>query len=536
MAAVSPAILLPGMGHASKGDAFRVIETTTGKIRGQVRGDVAAFKGIHYGASTAGPNRFRPPQPVRPWRGVRDALRLGDQCPQTNSDYPVWLDSSPASEDCLVLNVWSPAEATRSARLPVMVWIHGGGFTFGSAGAPFYDCGGIAGAGNVVAVGINHRLGIFGYSFFGDDGDSCFASSGNAGQLDIVAALRWVRDNIEAFGGDPSNITLFGESGGGCKISALLGMPSAQGLFHKAIVQSGSLVHVREQNEVLPLTRKMYDILGTRQGDILALQRVPTQQLLECGDRVMSTITGGVSPYLAAYGPVIDGYVIAEQPWSKSAPSFSYEIPMIIGSTLHETAGFIGPDLSNPGQDDEAIAVNAAKFAVLNHVDAQKVQALLPVYRKVMPSLSNSELLVRASTDIGFWKNAVHQSERKWASGGAPVYMYQCDWKTPCLGGMWATHGIELPFVFNNDHYGVAWDGKDSDEVRAAADPQNMRYEVRAQMFNAWINFAKTGNPSTPDLPWPAYETTSRSTMIFDQSSRVVNDPRSEIREQVLAL
>lgn len=512
------------------------VQTTNGKIRGQVRADVAEFMGIHYGASTAGPNRFLPPQPVAKWSGIRDALEPGHQCPQTNPDYPAWQDSGPASEDCLVLSVSSPAAANQSSRLPVMVWIHGGGFTFGSAVAPLYDCSSIARAGNVVTVGINHRLGIFGFTYFGDNGDSRFASSGNVGQLDIVAALRWIRDNIEAFGGDPHNVTLFGESGGGLKISMLMGMPSAQGLFHKAIVQSGSMLHVREPDEVLPLTHQMYDFLGISPGDIDALKRVPTQRLLECSDHVMNNWTSSVSPYVAAYGPVVDGHVIPEQPWETSSPALSRDIPMIIGVDLHETVTFTGSDLSRASQDDNAIAANAANLAVLNKVDAEQVRAILPAYRKAMPSLSNAELFVRISTDIGFWKNAVQQAERKTESGGAPVYMYQCDWKTPCFGGMWAPHGVELPFIFNKQHYGTAWDGEDTDELRAAADPEGMRLKLGAQMFDAWVNFAKTGNPSTQDLPWPAYATTSRSTMIFDQSSRVENDPRSEIREQVLAL
>ena len=250
-------LLMSAAVRATSGERFRLVETTHGKLRGRVQGGLAEFKGIHYGASTAGVNRFLPPQPVRAWSGVRDAIRLGNQSPQVNDDLPIWLDSSPASEDCMVLNVWAPETAARSSRLPVMVWLHGGGWRFGSAGAPAYDGANIAREGDVVRVGINHRLNLFGFTYLGD-GDERFAAAGNAGQLDLVAALKWVRDNIEAFGGDPSNVTLFGQSGGGGKVTALLGMPLAHGLFHKAIVQSGSVLRNREPGDAAELTHRMY--------------------------------------------------------------------------------------------------------------------------------------------------------------------------------------------------------------------------------------------------------------------------------------
>jgi para-nitrobenzyl esterase len=532
--ATSAALLLSPAGRAASGRRVPIVETTHGKLRGRVRHGLAEYKGIHYGASTGGANRFLGPQPVRAWSGVRDATRLGNQSPQSNDDMPMWLDPSPASEDCLVLNVWAPETAGRTSRLPVMVWLHGGGFRFGSAGAPGYDGGDIARAGNVVTVGINHRLNIFGYTYLGDS-DERFAASGNAGQLDIVAALEWVRDNIEAFGGNPGNVTVFGQSGGGGKVTTLLAMESARGLFHKAIVQSGSLLRVHPPADAAELTHRIYADLGIRTGDVAALQRLPTAALLKSYVRLWESHALGANPG-TRHGPVADGKVISDPFWQGAAPTVSRDIPMIIGSDLHETILFYGADVAKPIADDTALATAAAAYAVINQVDPAMLQPVIAGYRKAMPELSAQELVVRISTDLGFWKNAIRQCELKSAAGGAPVFAYECQWKTPCFGGQWAPHGVELPFVFNHRHYGAAWDGKDSDTLRAATDPRGDRFRVGDQMFRAWIAFARSGTPSTRELSWPAYDVAKRSTMVFDRSTRVVDDVRSDVRALVASI
>jgi para-nitrobenzyl esterase len=524
IATMAPLLMSAAVG-ATSGERFRVLETTHGQLRGRVQAGLAEFKGVHYGASTGGANRFLPPQPVRAWSGVRDAIRLGNQSPQFNDDLPYWLDSSPASEDCLVLNVWAPATAGRSSRLPVMVWLHGGGWRFGSAGAPGYDGANIAREGNVVTVGINHRLNIFGFTYLGD-GDERFAAAGNAGQLDLVAALKWVKDNIEAFGGDPSNVTLFGQSGGGGKVTALLGMPSAQGLFHKAIVQSGSLLRYRAPDDAAELTHQIYRTLGIRLGDVAALQRLSTATMLQCYNKLSRV----------RYIPVVDGKVITHQFWESSAPELSRDIPMIIGNNLDEVIVLHYPDIAKPIANDSALAAAIAKCATIVEVDPSVLQPVIAAYRRIMPALSTQELVVRISTDVGFWKNAVKQAELKSAAGGAPVFAYECQWKTPCYEGLWSPHGVELPFVFNHPHYSTAWDGKDSEAVRAAADPRGDRFRVGEQMFRAWVSFARSGNPSTPTLPWPMFSEAKRSTMVFDHSTRVGDDIRPELRPIVAAL
>lgn len=319
---------------------FRVIQTTHGKIRGRVLNGHAEFKGLSYAAPTHGVNRFCAPQPVREWKGVRDALSLGKQCFQVNPDYPAWLDRSPMSEDCLVLNVWTPEHAGLSSRLPVMVWMHGGGFSFGSAGAELYEGGDMARAGNVVVVGINHRLGIFGYSYMGNDAEERFAGSANVGHLDLVKALEWVRDNIHSFGGDSGNVTIFGESGGGGKVSALMGMEAANGLFHKAIVESGSMMSLREEEEAVFLTDLVYTELGIKRGDIGALQQIPAPALLKCWEKVVSEHKTSTRSTLR-FRPTVDRVVFPNQPWSNgTAPINSRHVPLIVGTNLHETAGF----------------------------------------------------------------------------------------------------------------------------------------------------------------------------------------------------
>jgi para-nitrobenzyl esterase len=343
--------------------------------------------------------------------------------------------------------------------------------------------------------------------------------------------LQWVRDNIAAFGGDPGNVTIFGESGGGGKVCTLLGTPAAKGLFHKAIVESGSLLRIRELAAAKTVASAVYRELNIKEGDVAALRRVPTRQLLAASERFSATLD-----QVLTFGPVADGVVISGQPWRNGLPEQARGIPVIVGTNHHEAATFIGADLAKPIANDDALAATAATAAVVETVTPQQARAVLPVVRATMPNASDREVLVRLATDLGFWKAAVRQCELTAAAKSAPVFAYECRWETPCFGGMWSPHGIELPFILDHRNYAAAWDGTDTDAQRQAADPQGIRFQVGRRMLEAWAGFAHTGNPSTPALTWPAYETGERRTMVFDRASGVVADPRPSIREAVAAI
>jgi para-nitrobenzyl esterase len=532
---------------AAVNDEFPVVESAYGKLRGRRRPEdgVSSFKGVPFGAPTGGSNRFLPPQRPASWNGVRDALHVGHPCPQINPDtYEWWIDPEVPSEDCLYLNIWSPSIKSGSS-LPVMVWLHGGGFVWGSGGAPAYDGQNLARTGNVVVVTVNHRLHLFGYTYLAEHGGDRFASSGNAGQLDIVAALEWVRGNIGHFGGDPSNVTIFGESGGGAKVSTLIAMPAASGLFHKAIVQSGSSLSAADPAEAGEVTDRLYRFLGIKPGDVAALQRIPTDKMIAA----LADITGGSGGITApapgqparhlsplSFGPVFDGHAIPKQTWTPQAPEYATRIPMIIGITTAETALSCGIAISGLNNAEDA-SIAAAASTCSWGADPAKASftSLLPIYRRMMPNLTDAELVVRMTTDTGTWRSALLQATRKIEAGGPSVFMYEFGWKVPFVGGSWAQHGVDLAFVFGYTDYPKAWEDDDSTAKRAAADPLNLRYRLATQTMQAWAAFARTGNPSTSSLKWPAYDLTTRSTMVFDGQSQVVNDPRSAIREAVLS-
>lgn len=532
--AAAYSLIKPGDALSAARGRSPLVEIVNGKLRGQTVGGVMSFKGIPYGAPTGGSNRFRSPQPVASWSGVRDATKLGNQCPQVNPDYEVWLDSSNQSEDCLYLNLWTPERPKSSGNLPVMVWLHGGGYTFGSGGAPIYDGSNLALQGDVVVVTVNHRLNVFGFNYF-ETIDDRFAASGNASLLDLVEALRWVRNNIAVFGGNAGNVTIFGESGGGGKVNALVGMPMARGLFHKAIAQSAPLLDLRMPALGSELTDRMYTKLGVKRGDIAALQKVPAAVLANSYEGVANELRPVVVPALA-YGPTFDGVVFRELIWRSRAPASARGVPMIIGSNLDESIVWIGDDVHKPFPTDEAIAAKAARSTLITDVPIGTMTELVAASRKDLPALSPGERLVRVATDAGFRGAAVHQCELVSQSGGAAVYSYECRWRTPCYGGMWALHGVDVPAVFGFLHYGIAFDGKDSDVKRAAADKAGLWGQVQQRMLKAWVAFARSGDPSTPTLKWPTYGLTSRATMVFDGESKVENDPRPSLTRVAAAI
>src|SRR5476649_1056275 len=348
----SLSLVAAGMGSAAKADGAPEVTTAYGKILGATSNGVHVFKGIPYGASTEGKNRFMPPVAPQPWTGVREALLYAGRSPQApgSTQRPelanVWgpVDKLPVGEDCLTLHVWTPG--LDSAKRPVMVWLHGGAFSYGSANSPRYDSTNLARRNDVVVVAVNHRLNIFGHLDLSSVGGEKFAQSGNVGVLDLVAALEWVRDHAARFGGDPGSVMIFGQSGGGGKVSALLAMPSAKGLFHKAVIESGASVRFAERERTTHLADAVLKQLGIGANQLDDLQALPMAQLQAALTPAQKTLPKPHYPLLDRYnfGPVIDGRVLPAQPYDPAATALSDDIPLMIGGTRTESSIFLAPD------------------------------------------------------------------------------------------------------------------------------------------------------------------------------------------------
>lgn len=469
-----------------------IVRTRYGRVRGAAEGGVLAFKGIRYGAPT---RRFMAPQPPTAWRGVRDALAYGPACPQRG------LDHEPQSEDCLFLNVWTPA---LSGRRPVLVYVHGGAYNTGSGASPVTHGARLATRGDAVVVTLNHRLNAFGYAYLAAHG---FADSGNVGQLDLILALQWVRANAAAFGGDPECVTVFGQSGGGAKIATLMAMPPARGLFHRAFTMSGQQVTASGPLNATRRTNAYLEACGLNASTARGIATLPSQRLVDALT-APDPVLGFGSLY---FGPVLDERHLTRHPFYPDAATQSLQIPMMIGNTRDETRGFVGSDRSvfNLTWDDVP-----QRLAGAMRVDILP-EEVVRRYREIYPGYTPSEVYFAASTAARSWRGALIELEAR-ATAGAPAFAYQLDWRAPAEGGLFgAPHTLDIPLVFGNLE-ASEWIGARTTDAEA----------LSTRMMDMLIRFARTGDPG-----WPAYTLPERATMIFDTTSRVVNDPRRAERE-----
>jgi para-nitrobenzyl esterase len=462
---------------------FWTVETASGKVQGIANGGIKEFKGIPYGAPTGGKNRYMPPKKPASWSGVRECFGHGPICPQTlaslDSDYAMLIQWDQhvggMGEDCLSLNVWTP------------------GVNDGAQLAKF---------GDVVVVTVNHRLASYGYLHLADLGAPPeFASAGVCGMMDLVASLEWVRDNVEKFGGDPSRVMIFGQSGGGAKTSTMLAMPSGKGLYHSAGVQSGSTIRSATRESATKSAEALLAKLGIAKGNIADIQKVSWQQILEAQTALGAT---------ASFTPVVDGKILPHHPFDPTAPPESADVPVIISTTLEDAAlALVNWDLT----EDQLKTMMAERFG-------GKAAEMITMYRDRYPDKLPYLIQAQILTDAGGRRSAILQAERKSAMGKAPGYMYLWAFASAGFGGKFgAVHGTDVSASFYNFRDGVG--GTGSSQERA----------LWQRFASAWVSLAKTADPNNAKIPhWPGYDNSKRATMIFDNEVRVENDPRGEIR------
>jgi para-nitrobenzyl esterase len=515
------------MGTRGSADQSPVAETSLGKVRGVLVNGVSVFAGIPYGASTAGAVRFMPPAKAASWAGIRDATMPGTLSPQGVVPAAAGLSAAPdpnsfffqfsaykqgkegpnrfeqvkskQGEDCLVLNV---ASNGLKGKRPVLVYIHGGGYIVGDGGLALGADKWVQEQ-DIVVVGINHRLGLFGYTYLGGISDK-YADSGNVGQMDLIMALEWVRDNIANFGGDPGNVTVFGESGGGAKINTLMATPKATGLFQKAIVESGSMLSVGTKEQATARAKALLASLGLKESQVDELQTVPIEKLQ----------TAKFPAGTPEAQPCVDGRLIPQQTWTPEAPKSSAGIPMIIGNTKDESTSFNLSDEALFKLDEAGLRERVVKAGVAK-ADAEK---LLALYKKDYPTENPTDTYFRMDTDRRSRRNTINEADRKLAAGPGNVYVYSFNWDTPLVGGkMRAFHTAEQALV-----------------VRRVKYPESE--ELSKQVSAAWAAFARTGDPTNSAMPkWEPYTTANRETMIFDVGKTRMEKNPSKDELEILA-
>jgi para-nitrobenzyl esterase len=518
-----------------------VVETTSGKVSGIAADGVCAFLGVPF-ASTGPGHRFCPASPPTPWRGVREATTPGPMAPQQRGDFSNVMpeeflelgglgfgtEPPPQDEDCLRLNVWTPAPDGN--RRPVMVWMHGSPFNSGSNSMG--DGTTLARTGDVVVVMPNHRLGVLGFLHLDGVAPGAYAGSGNTGLLDLVMSLEWVRDNIANFGGDPGNVTVFGCSGGGMKTSALLATPTATGLFDKAIIESGPYVRGIPVERATKFTEQFLRALDLDPRRVDELQEMPVDRLIIAQEQVLKDLQaeaigfgdlGAPGPEVFArgvahggslwdIGPTIDGTILLQHPWDPAAPPSAADVPLIIGLNRDEGALWLMmyPSIDELPWDQLESLATALRGA--------GGAALIDLYRRTGRGEPQDIVDALISTDH-MWMDSVHIAERKASGGPAPVWMYQFAYRSDAVGGrLRAAHGLEVPFVFN-----------DVARVKITG-TRPERFEVAEAMSTAWVAFARNGDPNHDGIPtWRPYAPDDRTTLVFDAPCHVAEDP-TELR------
>jgi para-nitrobenzyl esterase len=506
-----------------------VANTQYGKVRGFVDGGVFTFKGIPYGQNTAGENRWLPAKPPVPWKDEYPALIYGANCLQTLHDWTGieqtfiqdW-DDGYQSEDMLKLNIWTPSLTGKRA---VMFYIHGGGFFFGSSyELPSHEGAQMARHHDVVQVSVNHRLNALGFLDVSEVGGSAYEDSVNVGMTDLVAALRWVRDNISNFGGDPDKVMIYGQSGGGSKVTTLLGMPSAAGLIHRASAQSGGGGNIPTREQQREYAREIVKELGIAPNDIGALQKMEWANLIKAGSAVSARMyprgsgaPGPMGPPRAGWSPSVDGRNITMKSFQDAAPEVSKNVPMMIGSVSEE-----GNRMLSKPTEAEWHAMLARAYG------EDKATAIVAGLKKVYPQKSSQTLSYMCGgpglNGLAFRNNVVKMAKLKYDQKAAPVFTYYFCWQTPILENAGAWHTAELQFCFDNAKRCEQGTGN-TPEAQALA----------KKMATAWANFARTGNPSQPGLTWEPTDPDSCKTMVWDNECRMVNDPLGEVRKILLS-
>jgi para-nitrobenzyl esterase len=475
-----------------------VIATSGGRLRGSTEGGLHVFRGVRYGVAP----RFRAPVPPPREPQVVEALRFGPSSPQRGDRY------QPQDEDCLYLNIWTP-DASPHVKRPVMVYIHGGAYSSGSVADPLNEGRHLASRGDAVVVTVNHRLNAFGYLYLARI-DPRFPDSGNAGQFDLLLALKWIRDNIAGFGGDPRRVTVFGQSGGGAKIATMMGMPAAAGLFHRAATMSGQQVTASGPLNATARARAYLGALGNP--SIERLVELPASALVEALSATDPIIGGSVY-----FGPVLDMKWLTRHPFWPDANPQSNSIPMMLGNTRDETRGFFGPDHAKiKGLSWANIAERMAPELRIDIHPEWVVQE----YRRMFPGSTAEQVFFAATTAGRSWRGQVEEAEAR-AAAGAATWVYQLDFTSPVEPWRGAPHTLDIPLVFGTlDAAGsIAGTGADSRLV------SNL-------MMDAFISFARKGDPNHDGLPkWPMYRLPERQTMIFERRPRAESDPRREQRE-----